>query len=89
MNYITRWIFLMILILFTVLLAYKGITLWSIGTDVDGAGIGIYFLGLEINDKVLEERIPPYAYGFLITSLITLLISIILLIKNLKIHQPK
>ncbi|OXS77798.1 hypothetical protein [Domibacillus enclensis] len=79
MNSFGRWIFLVAFVLITILLVNKGIELWSIGTNVDGAGIGINFLGIEINDRVSEENIPSYACGFFITSAFTLLASIIAL----------
>ncbi|WP_240948472.1 hypothetical protein [Bacillus sp. RO1] len=65
------------MIIFTILLISEGLQLWSYGSDVDGSGIGVYFLGLEINDRVLEANIPTYAMGFFIAGLCTLLISII------------
>lgn len=79
MNGFGRWILSIAFVLITVLLINKGIELWSMGTNVDGAGIGIHFLGVEINDRVLEENIPSYAFGFFITSFITLVASIITL----------
>ncbi|MDP5276283.1 hypothetical protein [Chengkuizengella axinellae] len=78
-----QWIMPIIFVLFTGLLLNKGIALRSIGMHVDGAGIGIYFLGIEINDRVRTEQIPSYANGFFITGIITLLVSIVLFVKNL------
>lgn len=79
LNSFGRWIFSVAFFLITILLVSKGIELWSIGTNIDGAGIGINFLGIEINDRVSEEKIPSYAFGFFITSVFTLLASIIAL----------
>ncbi|MBO1514108.1 hypothetical protein [Metabacillus bambusae] len=75
MNAINRWIGFIFLAFITVLMFNKGIDLWFLGTNVDGDGIGIHFLGLEINDRVADENIPTYATGFFVASLITLLIA--------------
>lgn len=75
MTSFNHWILSTAFALITVLLVNKGIELWSMGTNVDGAGIGIHFLGIEINDRVPEDNIPSYAFGFFITSFITLLAS--------------
>ncbi|MDR0140212.1 hypothetical protein RFW18_20845 [Metabacillus idriensis] len=75
MNAINRWIVCTFLTLITVLMVNKGIDLWSLGTNVDGDGIGVHFLGLEINDRVPEANIPTYAIGFFVSSFITLLIA--------------
>jgi hypothetical protein len=76
MNVINSWIVFIFLALISVLMVNMGLDLWSLGTNVDGDGIGIHFLGLEINDRVPEAKIPSYAIGFFVTSLITLLIAI-------------
>ncbi|MEM5015347.1 hypothetical protein WKH31_03555 [Metabacillus indicus] len=75
MNAINRWIVFTFLAFITVLMVNKGIDLWSLGTNVDGDGIGVHFLGLEINDRVPEANIPTYAMGFFVASFITLLIA--------------
>jgi hypothetical protein len=64
----------------------KGLDLWTLGPNVDGDGIGIYFLGFEINDQVPEKSIPSYAIGFFATSLTTMTIAIALTLKALKIN---
>ncbi|MGD6776758.1 MULTISPECIES: hypothetical protein [Bacillaceae] len=76
MNPKIRWLVSIALAIFTVLLMLEGLQLWSHGSVVDGNGIGVYFLGLEINDRVLEANIPNYAIGFFIAGLCTLLMSI-------------
>jgi len=48
----------------------------SLGTNVDGDGIGVHFLFFEINDRVLEKSIPSYANGFFIASIVTALAAI-------------
>ncbi|TYS67450.1 hypothetical protein FZC76_12740 [Sutcliffiella horikoshii] len=77
MNLKIRWLVSISLAIFTILCISKGLQLWSFGSNVDGGGIGVYFLGLEINDRVLEANMPTYAIGFFIAGLCTLLISII------------
>jgi hypothetical protein len=88
MNSITRWVIAVVLILFAVLLFNKGLDLWSLGTNVDGDGIGVYFIAFEINDRVSEEKIPSYAIGFLISSFVAFIISILFVGMNLK-HKNK
>lgn len=76
MNAISRWIVFICLAFITVLMFIKGLDLRSLGTKVDGDGIGIYFLGLEINSRVPADRIPKYANGFFVASMISMLIAI-------------
>lgn len=66
----------LVFILLAVLLFLKGLELWGLGTNVDGHGIGVYFLGLEINDRVSEKIIPAYSIGFFISSLVALIITL-------------
>jgi heme/copper-type cytochrome/quinol oxidase subunit 4 len=75
MNAINHWIVFIFLAFITVLMVNKGLDLWSLGTNVDGDGIGIRFLGLEISDRVQEGNIPTYAIGFFVASFITLLFA--------------
>ncbi|RDU38644.1 hypothetical protein DRW41_03525 [Neobacillus piezotolerans] len=82
MNAIFRWIVFIFLAFITVLMVNKGLDLWSLGTNVDGDGIGVYFLGLEINDRVPEANIPSYAIGFFVASFINLLIALALVVKT-------
>ncbi|UYZ23968.1 hypothetical protein [Mesobacillus jeotgali] len=87
MNTTSRWIIAVILFLFAVLLFNKGLDLRSLGTDVDGDGIGVYFFAMEINDRVPEESIPSYANGFLISSFVVFIISILFVWMNLKFRN--
>ncbi|WP_026581604.1 hypothetical protein [Bacillus sp. J33] len=80
---IFRWIVFIFLVFITFLMVYKGLELWSLGTNVDGDGIGIHFLGLEINDRVSEGSIPTYAVGFFVASFIALLIAFTLIGKTI------
>ncbi len=66
-----RWSGFVFLLVVAGLLLSKGMDLRSIGTVVDGSGIGVNFLFFEINDRVPAHRIPVYAYGFLIAGLMT------------------
>jgi hypothetical protein len=83
MNTKILWVIIAILSFTTVLLVNKGLDIWSLRTNVDGNGIGIYFLGFEINDRVPEKSIPPYAIGFFAASLTTMTITIALIRKAL------
>jgi hypothetical protein len=69
-----------LLILLTILgiaLFYKGIELLHLGTDVDGDGIGIQFLGFEMADSLSEQNIPKAATAFLAAGVLLVLYSII------------
>lgn len=48
----------------------------------DGDGIGLYFLGIEINDKLSYEQIPSYFWGFLTVGLLLIVISFFLFFKT-------
>lgn len=76
-----RWLAIIFLTFIVLFMFKQGFELWSLGTNVDGDGIGVYFLGLEINDSVPETSIPRYAIGFFISGLITALLSLVLLRK--------
>ncbi|MFG6494596.1 hypothetical protein P8610_04510 [Fictibacillus sp. UD] len=52
--------------------------------EVDGNGIGVYFLGMEINEKVATADIQSYANGFLGTGTIFLLLAVCLFVILLK-----
>ncbi|WP_221567245.1 hypothetical protein [Alkalihalobacillus sp. TS-13] len=62
-----------------VLVFMKGMDLRALGTNVDGDGIGISFLGVEIADRVHESEIPAHAKSFFVTSGIVVLIGLIFL----------
>ncbi|MFC0273540.1 hypothetical protein ACFFIX_19290 [Metabacillus herbersteinensis] len=84
MNANIRWIVIIFLAFITVLMVNIGMDLWSLGTNVDGDGIGIHFLGIEINEQVPEASIPTYEIGFFVASLISLLIAFALVGKIFK-----
>ncbi|GAB7388378.1 hypothetical protein BSNK01_22150 [Bacillaceae bacterium] len=79
---IVRRIISIFLVFVSVLMFGEGFDLLSLGTDVDGGGIGVHFLGLEINDKVPVESIPKYAIGFLVAGVITMLNAFALMRKS-------
>ena len=89
MNAINRWIVISFLALIIVLMVNKGLDLWSLGTNVDGDGIGVHFLGLEINDRVPEANIPTYAIGFFVASVITLLVAFVLVALTMSVPVKK
>ncbi|QHE52650.1 hypothetical protein [Pontibacillus sp. HMF3514] len=61
-------------------LAYeKGLELNAIGTNVDGEGIGISFIGLPVADRVPESNIPQYTKGFVVFSISLGIVSLFLL----------
>ncbi|THE09132.1 hypothetical protein E1I69_23590 [Bacillus timonensis] len=78
MTKLIRMFTLIVFVTLTISLFLKGLELWALGTDVDGNGIGVDFLGLEIIDRVPERIIPIYSIGFFIASFLTLLITFIL-----------
>lgn len=63
--------------------------LWSLRKDVDGAGIGDYFLSFEINNRIAESGIPAYAIGFFIASGVLALAALALAARNLYISHSK
>ena len=48
----------------------------------DGDGIGLYFLGVEINDRLRYEQIPLYSWMFLIIGVLLIASSTTLYIKS-------
>lgn len=80
---VVKWLGATICGLLSVLMINKGISLWHMGTNVDGAGIGIHFLIFEINDRVPEQSIPSYAIGFFVASLLTALVPLVFLGKRI------
>ncbi|MCA1038273.1 hypothetical protein LCM00_02020 [Bacillus infantis] len=58
-------------------LSCKGIELMHLGTDVDGDGIGMHFLGIELDDSLSEQNIPKAASAFLAAGILLVLCGII------------
>ncbi|MGA4721225.1 hypothetical protein [Fictibacillus nanhaiensis] len=80
-----RWVTGILFSVLGVLLLTQGLHLRSIGEEkVDGNGIGVYFLGMEINEKVARADIPSYANGFLGSGTIFLLLAVCLFVILLK-----
>lgn len=76
-----KWVLGIFLSLFGVLLLTHGMNLRAAVTkEVDGDGIGVYFLGMELNDRVAAADIPSYANGFLGTGTIFLLLAVSLFV---------
>jgi hypothetical protein len=76
-----RWVIGIVFSSLGVLLLTQGMNLRTIGEEaVDGDGIGVYFLGMEINEKVPTADIPSYANGFLGTGTILLLLAVSLFV---------
>lgn len=84
MNSISRWMIAVVLILVAGSLFNQGLDLQALGTNVDGDGIGIYFLAFEINGRVPEGSIPSYAVGFFLSSLVAFFIAATCISKNVK-----
>ncbi|WP_226666375.1 hypothetical protein [Metabacillus litoralis] len=72
MNVVFRYIIFGLLSIFAILMISKGTELWLVAANVNGDGIGIQFLGLEINDQVSAKEISRYAIGFFIASLVAI-----------------
>ncbi|MCJ1907682.1 hypothetical protein [Planococcus ruber] len=53
----------------TSLLIKNGFTLLDSRQQIDGAGIGVYFLFFEINDRIPSSDILFYAIGFFAASI--------------------
>lgn len=58
-----------VLALLSVLLLEKGLDLSQLAHKVDGSGIGVSFLGMEIDDRVARSEIHEYAAGFMLAGL--------------------
>lgn len=72
-----KWLFFFSALLCAVLLGVEGFQLWQMGSSVDGAGTGVYFLFFEINDRTAAQDIPFYAGMFFTASVIVLLLSVL------------
>ncbi|MTD31261.1 hypothetical protein [Planomicrobium sp. YIM 101495] len=72
-----KWLFFFSALLCAVLLGAEGFRLWQMGSYVDGAGIGVYFLFFEINDRAAAQDIPFYAGIFFAASAVVLLLSVL------------
>jgi Fe2+ transport system protein B len=75
-----------LILLLAAFILFKAVGLFMMGTDVDGDGIGVYFLGMEINDRVPEAEIPTYATQFLKYGMITLVGALVMFIPSLLVR---
>ncbi|MED1863097.1 hypothetical protein P4V41_06485 [Fictibacillus nanhaiensis] len=72
-----KWIIGILFSIVGILLLAYGLNLKAVAeTDVDGDGIGVYFLGIVINENVSSVDIPSYANGFLGTGIIFLILAV-------------
>lgn len=60
------------------LLLSEGFHLLESTKQVDGAGVGVYFLFLEINDRVLASDILFYAISFFVASFLAIIAPFVL-----------
>jgi len=74
---VTKTLGVIVLVLLSVLLLEKGIDLSQLAHEVDGTGIGISFLGMEIDDRVPRSEIHQYAAGFMLAGLVMLSASLV------------
>lgn len=72
-----KWGGSLICILLAFLLIKEGVSLLSRAGNIDGTGTGVYFLIFEINDRVPEQNIAFYTYGFFVASLLTALMPFV------------
>ncbi len=67
-----------ILFLFGAYLLFRAYCINSIYLNgIDGDGIGIYLLGIEINDRVPTEKVPEYVKGFALLGSILIIAPVI------------
>lgn len=78
-----KWLSVIILSLFGLLLLEKGIELWAVLKQADGIQIGISMFGIDIKNHVFKESIPGYALGFSVASLIPIMVAGTIVIKGI------
>jgi hypothetical protein len=77
-----KWFIVMLLFLFGFLFLDKGIELWTVIDQVGANGITISFLGVEVSEGVLKEKLPGFAFGFTVAAIIPILVAINIAIKS-------
>jgi hypothetical protein len=82
-----KWFLVALLSLFGFLFLEKGIELWTVIDQVDAKGIAINFLGIEISETVLKDKIPSFAFGFTVAASIPIIVAINLAIKSTIIKE--
>ncbi|MBM4761960.1 hypothetical protein [Bacillus sp. B15-48] len=82
-----KWVMVLLLSLFGILLLSEGMELWMVLDDVGSEGMNISFLGIKLIDNAIKERIPSYAFGFTVAAFIPMLLAVNLVIKSKLINQ--
>lgn len=82
-----KWFLVALLTLFGFLFLEKGIELWTVIDQVDAKGITLNFLGIEISEAVLKDKIPSFAFGFTVAASIPILVAINIAIKSIIIKE--
>ncbi|MGP4071192.1 hypothetical protein ACTWQB_01400 [Piscibacillus sp. B03] len=77
-----KWLLTIVVLGLSVSLYIKGQELR--GTQVDGDGIGVQLLGIELVDRLPESKIPLYANGLWVVAFILFLVSIGFIYFNVK-----
>ncbi|CEG27256.1 hypothetical protein [Bacillus sp. B-jedd] len=83
----TRTFGVILLALLSVLLLEKGLDLSQLAHKVDGTGIGISFLGMEIDDRVARSEIHRYAAGFMLAGLVMLSATLVIGFKGHPVRE--
>ncbi|OCA90557.1 hypothetical protein A8F94_01350 [Bacillus sp. FJAT-27225] len=76
MGSIVRLTWIILLIVIGALLFRKGLQLWDSIATIDGDGIGVSFLGLEVSDSVKYEDIRYYAGGFITGGIASFILAL-------------
>lgn len=84
MKRMSHWGIFVFLLVLASLLFSTGVDLRSIGPTVDGAGIGVYFMFFEIDDRVPAHSIPMYANGFFVASLVIAVAALLGFLRTFK-----
>lgn len=87
MNTTNRWLGFFVLMFLTVFMFTTGLDVWTLGSAVDGDGVGLYFLGLEINDSLPKENINLYAGGFFLASVVLALAAFAIVRKPIRVRS--
>ncbi|MBN3554743.1 hypothetical protein JYA63_10730 [Fictibacillus nanhaiensis] len=83
-----RWTVGILFSLVGIILLTHGLNLRAIAENsVDGDGIGVYFLGIEINESVPAVDIPSYSNGFMGSGIIFLILAVCLFVILLREHN--
>ena len=76
-----RWLIGILFSILGILLLTYGLNLREVAeTQVDGDSIGVFFLGIEINERVPTVDIPSYSNGFMGSGIIFLILAVCLFV---------